>query len=92
MGSWSVDNKTEGGVLRMRVAGRMSIEEMREFVAAHKRAVDDFAGADYRVWCDLRDLHPLQPECSALFEQVRQYGLKHQNCRGSAVLTERKLS
>ncbi len=82
---WDVDSASEPGVLRLVLRGRLSLDEMGAFVAAHNRAIDELDGADYKVFCDLRELAPLPPDCAALFEQAKRYSDAHQNFRGSAV-------
>lgn len=82
---WTVDTVSEPGVLRLALHGRISIEEMRAFVAAHNAAIDKLDGADYKVLCDIRELAPLAPDCTALFEEAKRYSDAHRNFRGSAV-------
>jgi hypothetical protein len=82
---WTVDNVSEPGILRLALRGRISLEEMRAFVAAHNRAIDQFDGTDYKVFCDIRELVPLAPDCAALLEQAKKYSDSHRNFRGSAV-------
>jgi hypothetical protein len=66
--------------------GRLTVEEMTAFVDAHNRAIDQYGGHDYKVWCDISKLHTLSPECAQLFEKAKQYSSGHRNFRGSAVL------
>ena len=86
MGVWSVDTKSELGVLRLKLAGAMTVAEMTEFVAAHNRAVDGYKGADYKVWCDISELVPLTQECAELFEAAKKHSSAQRNFRGSSVL------
>lgn len=86
MGKWSVDAKSEPGILRLSLEGLMSVEEMRAFVEAHNQAIDAYRGRDYRVLCDIVRMAPLQPECARLFEQAKRYSSSHANFRGSGVL------
>jgi len=82
---WTVDNVSEPGILLLTLRGRISLDEMRAFVAAHNTAIDRLHGADYKVFCDIRELAPLAPDCTALFEQAKKYSDAHHNFRGSAV-------
>jgi len=82
---WIVDTVTEPGILRLTLRGRISVEEMRAFVAAHNAAIDKLEGADYKVLCDIRELVPLAPDCTALLEQAKRHSDAHPNFRGSAV-------
>ncbi len=86
MGTWTVDGTSERGVLRLKLEGALTLEQMSEFVAAHNRAVDGFRDADYRVWCDVSRLSPLKPECAALFESAKRHSSRRPNFRGSSVL------
>lgn len=86
MGLWTVDEKSEPGVLRLKVSGTLTLDEARAFVKAHNRAIDGYAGRDYKVWCDLAELSPLSGECAALFEEAKRYSSKQPSFRGSAVL------
>jgi hypothetical protein len=77
------------GVIRCVMAGVVDVDEMKDFVASHNRAVDEMRGADYRVWVDLRGLETLRPEATEVMEQAKRYSSKHPNFRGSAVLVSR---
>lgn len=91
MGSWSVDGSSRPGILALRLEGSLSVDEMTKLVAAHDAAIDAFRGAEYRVFCDIRELRPLSPACTALFEQAKAYSNAHANFQGSAVLVASKL-
>ena len=91
MGRWSVDTTSEPGILRLAIVGMPTVEEMREFVAAHNAAIDAFKGHDYKVWCDISEMGALSPECAALFETAKRYSSEHKNFRGSAVYAPRAL-
>jgi hypothetical protein len=86
MGTWSVDTATRPGILWLTLEGRLSTAEMAAFVDAHNRAIDDYAGADYKVWCDISRMLTLDLECAQLFEKAKLYSSSHANFRGSAVL------
>lgn len=86
-----VDTSTYPGVLWLRLEGAQKIEDMERFLAAHNKAIDGYAGADYRVLCDIRELAALSPEAAALFEQAKRYSADHANFRGSAVLVRKKV-
>ena len=91
MGSWNVDSSSRPGILSLRLEGTLTEDEMREFVRAHNEAIDALDGADYRVFCDIRELKPLSPKCAARFEEAKAYSSAHDNFRGSAVLVASKL-
>ena len=86
MGKWRVDTTTRPGVLRLSLDGRVTVEEMTAFVDAHSRAIDAYAGGDYKVWCDISKMQTLDQDCVLLFEKAKQYSNAHPNFRGSAVL------
>lgn len=86
MGAWEVDNKQQEGVLFLRLSGQITTAEMHAFVKAHNRAIDGFAGRDYRVFCDIRELKPMNPECAEMMATAKVYSSQHVNFRGSAVL------
>lgn len=89
---WKVEPDSVRSVLRLRLEGIMSDDEMHAFVIAHDRAIDGFGGADYRVFCDIRGLKPLSPAGTELFEKAKRYSAAHGNFRGSAVLTDSPLA
>lgn len=64
----------------------MTLDEMTAFVDAHNRAIDGYAGRDYKVWCDISKLQTLDQDCASAFEKGKQYSNAHPNFRGSAVL------
>jgi hypothetical protein len=86
MSSWTVDGTGERGVLRLKLDGALTLEEMSAFVEAHNRAVNGFHDADYRVWCDISRLSPMRPDCAALFESAKRHSSRRPNFRGSSVL------
>lgn len=83
---WGVDGRSTAGILALRLEGQIDDEEMKAFVAAHDRAVDDFGGAPYRIFCDIRGLKPLSPSATSLFERAKRYSADRPNFQGSAVL------
>lgn len=91
MGSWSVDGESRRGILQLRLEGSLSEEEVTDFVTAHNAAIDAFRGADYRVFCDIRDMRPLSPKATARFEQAKAYSSARPNFQGSAVLAASKI-
>jgi hypothetical protein len=90
--AWTVDGDSKPGILRLQLVGRISVEEMREFVLAHDRAIDAFQGKNYRVFCDIRTLVPLSPECAELFQKAKAYSSAHRNFQGSAVWVDNALT
>jgi len=82
---WQVDIVSEPGLLKVRLHGRLTVEDMTAFVVAHNAAIDALRGADYRVFCDIRDMSPLSPECAELMAKAKAYSASKRNCRGSAV-------
>jgi hypothetical protein len=84
--TWQVDVTTTPGVIRCVLTGAMGIDDVRNFVQAHNRAVDAMAGAKYRVFVDLRGLQPLSPEATEWMERAKRYSSEHPNFQGSAVL------
>jgi hypothetical protein len=86
MGTWSVDAKSEPGILRLKLQGMLTVAEMKAFVEAHNRAIDAYGTQDYKVWCDIAEMLPLAADGSALFEAAKRYSGEHKNFLGSAVL------
>lgn len=91
MPAWKVDPDLAHGLLRLRLEGQLTLDEMSAFVRAHDAAIDGFGRADYRVYCDIRGLRPLSPDCAAAFEKAKRYSAAHGNFRGSAVLVDSQL-
>jgi len=69
MGTWKVDAVTTPGILRLTLEGRLSVDEMAAFCEAHNRAINEYRGADYKVWCDLSRLQTLDQECVRMIER-----------------------
>jgi hypothetical protein len=82
---WNVDGTSMLGILALRLEGSLSDQDMADFVRAHNEAIDGFAGRDYRIFCDIRELKPLSPTASAMFEKAKAYSAAHPNFQGSAV-------
>lgn len=83
---WKIDTTSRKGVLHLELTGALRLEEMDAFVVAHNAAVDAYGDADYRVFCDIRGLLPLPPECAALFEKAKSHSANAPHFRGSAVV------
>jgi hypothetical protein len=86
VGTWNVDIKTEPGVLRIKLAGALTVEEANAFVTAHRAAVKGFAGLGYAAWVDLSELSPMRPEVADVVESAKRHSTLQANFRGSAVL------
>ena len=91
MGHWDIDGDSSPGVLRMKLSGSVSAEEMAEFVRAHNRTIDALGETEYRVFVDLRELLPLSPDAAHVFEGAKSHSASKQNFRGSAVLVRSSL-
>ena len=85
MGTWSVDTKSEAGVMHFKLTGLLSVEELRAFVAAHNAAVDSYGARDYKVFGDIREMQPLSQECADTFELAKRHSSGRSNFRGSAI-------
>jgi hypothetical protein len=86
MGNWTIDTKSEPGIIRAELIGTISLAEMEALVEAYKNAVSSLAGRPYRVWCDISRMTTLSPEAAAAFEAGKSYSARQPNFRGSAVL------
>lgn len=86
MSSWVVDAERHPGVLVVIVVGAPDADEIGKLVSAHNGAIDAFAGASYRVFCDLREMKVLSPEAAEALEQAKAYSSSQPNFRGSGVL------
>jgi hypothetical protein len=86
VGIWTLDAKSEQGLLRIKLAGRLTEEEARAFVAAHNDAIRQYGGRPYQVWVDITQLSPLSPEAAEIVEQSKRFSNAQPNFRGSAVL------
>lgn len=84
MGEWRIDVTSEPGVLRVKLAGALTAQEITEFASAHNAAIDDFRGADYKLWLDLSEMEPLCAEGTSIIEQAKRYSSAHTNFRGSS--------
>lgn len=85
MGAWRIDVTSEPGVLRVKLAGALTPQEITDFVSAHNAAIDGYGGADYKVWVDMFEMEPLCSEGTAIIEQAKRYSSSHENFRGSSV-------
>jgi hypothetical protein len=86
MGTWAVDAKSEPGLLRLKLEGRLTVEEARAFVDAHNEAIRQYRGRPYQVWVDISELLPLSIEAAAVVELSKRFSSQQPNFRGSAVL------
>lgn len=85
MGVWNVDADRKPGIIWMELGATMTPAELRDFGAAAVKAIAACQGADFRIFCDIRELKPLSPECAAIFVQAKAYSSALSNFRGSAV-------
>jgi len=66
---WEVDIVSEPGLLKVRLHGRLTVEDTAAFVAAHNAATDALRGVDYKVFCDIREMLPR--ECAELMAKAK---------------------
>lgn len=85
MGTWRVDAIQRPGIVWLELDGSFNVEEMRAFANAHDQAIENLGGRDYKVFCDIRGMQPLAPECAELFERCKRFSASRSNFRGSAV-------
>jgi hypothetical protein len=74
------------GILRFVLQGRLTVDDVKAFVVAHNRAIDELRGRDYKVWVDIRQTNPLSPEGTEVMEEAKRYTAAQPNFRGTAVL------
>ena len=86
MGTWRVDGTSKKGILALELKGALVASEMEAFVKAHNDAIDALKDADYRVFCDIRELRPLSQDAADIFARGKAYSSAHKNFQGSAVL------
>jgi len=91
MATWNVDGTSRPGLLCLRLEGSFDEREMEAFVRAHNAAIDAFRGREYRVFCDIRELKPLSPQCASHMEKAKAYSDAQRNFQGSAVLVSSSL-
>lgn len=91
MGHWNIDGDSSPNVLRVKLSGSLSMEQVAEFVRAHNLAVDALGAANYRVFVDLRELLPLSPEAAQILEEAKAHSASKPNFQGSAVLVQSSL-
>ena len=89
MAQWTID--VSDGLLSLRMEGSFSVPEIMAFVVAHNAAVDFFGGAEYRVFCDIRELRALNPACGEQFEKAKAHSAGQAGFQGSAVLVSSKI-
>jgi hypothetical protein len=87
MGTWTIDETTTPGIVRVKIDGVISLQEVRELSMSFMAAVDRLQGTPFRVFADLRTLVPLSPEVTHEFEIVKSRTAARSNFQGSAVLT-----
>jgi hypothetical protein len=85
MAEYVVDITSKPGIVYLRLSGCLSVDEMKRFVAEHDAAIAALNGTPYRVFCDLRELTPLSPECTALLSVAKSFSARQPNFQGSAV-------
>lgn len=86
MGTFTIDGTSRPGMLQLKLEGRMTLDEMIEFVAAHNAAIDAFRGRDYRVLCDISSMLPLDAAVAEVLERAKRYSSEQPGFRGSGVL------
>ncbi len=91
MSKWTVDATSEPGVLRLKLEGELSDDELRDFVEAHDHAIRKLRGKDYKVWCDISRMLPLSQLGTSLFEQAKRFSSAQPNFLGSAVFVSKSL-
>lgn len=74
---FEVSTSLQRRVLRVRLSGVFSAEQMQALAAAMSQATDQFRGAKHMVISDLRGLKPLHPHIARILAEIIAHGRKN---------------
>jgi hypothetical protein len=85
---WRIDYDPTQRLLTLRLSQEVREVEMRALARSHAQALEATAGHAFRVFVDMRGLHPLDLEGAAIFADMKRVAAKLDGYRGRAVLVD----
>ena len=85
---WRVEYDPLERVLTLLLSREVRELEMRGLARAHAQALEATGGQRFRVLADLRGMHPLDGEASAIFSDMKRVAAHLPSYRGRAVLVD----
>lgn len=85
---WRVEYDPIERVMTLLLAKEVRGVEMRGLARAHAQALEATGGQSFRVLADLRGMHPLDAEASAIFSDMKRVAASLPTYRGRAVLVD----
>ena len=85
---WRIEYDPGDRLLTMRLREHVGLVEMRALNRAHARALEATGGDDFRVFLDLRGLHPLDTSSAELLADMKRVALSLDGYQGRVVLVD----
>ena len=85
---WRIEYDPGERLLTMRLRDHVGLVEMRAVNRAHARALEATGGDGFRVFVDLRGLHPLDTPSAELLADMKRVAMALEGYGGRAVLVD----
>jgi len=85
---WRIEYDPDERLLRLSMRETVFGRDMRDLARAHARALEATGGAPFKVYVDLRGLHPLDAEAARILGDMKRVAARIDGYRGRAVLVD----
>ena len=85
---WRIEYDPDERLMRLSMRETVYGRDMRDLARAHARALEATGGAPFRVFLDLRGLHPLDGEAARILGDMKRVAARVNGYRGRAVLVD----
>lgn len=85
---WRIEFEPKSRVLSIRLTDYAGLMQVRDLAAAQAQALEHTGGEEFRVFCDLRGLFPLDAESVAIFGDMKRVAASLPGWRGAVILVD----
>jgi hypothetical protein len=85
---WRIEYDPTQQILTLRLSREMREVDMRALARSHALALEATGGQAFRVFADLRGLHPLDADAAAIFMDMKRIAARLSGYLGRAVLVD----
>jgi len=85
---WRIEYDPDERLLRLSMRETVYGRDMRDLARAHARALEATGGASFKIFLDLRGLHPLDAEAARILGDMKRVAARVDGYEGRAVLVD----
>ena len=85
---WRIEFDPKVRVVSIRLTDYVGLMQVRDLATAHAEALEHTGGDEFKVYCDLRGLFPLDAESVAIFGDMKRIAASLPGWRGAIILVD----